>query len=123
MLLCSGNSDFFHLSHMNNRYPMGLFTKKYFYVYISTNESRSRLYTGLSGSLAVTLTQWQEERFALSGIYSDCRKLVYWERYTTVEEALSRERVINKLSFRKKMALILSQNPSCQPLQVDMITP
>ncbi len=96
---------------------MELFTKKYFYVYISTNDLCNCLYTGLSGSLAITLRQWQEDRFARSGIYSDCRKLVYWERYMTVEEALSREKAINKLSFRKKMALVLSQNPSCQPLQ------
>jgi putative endonuclease len=40
-----------------------------------------------------------------------CHKLVYWEHYSDVEDAIAREKQLKGWSRKKKVALIESTNP------------
>ncbi len=85
-----------------------LLFKRYFYVYIATNPDHSSLVTGLSGSLSIILAQWEKGYGQES---KDCTKLVYWERFMDVQDAIDRELKIRKMPFRKKAELVAQHNP------------
>lgn len=90
-----------------------LFFKPYFYVYIATNTKHTTLVSGLSGSLSVILSQWEEGYGQES---KDCTQMVYWERFIDVQDAIDRELKIRKMSFRRKAELISRHNPEWQSL-------
>ncbi len=41
-----------------------------------------------------------------------CERLVYYERYTTAQIAIAREKQLKRWSRQKKLALILKDNPA-----------
>lgn len=81
----------------------------YYYVYIITDESRTRLETGLAGVLSIGIRQL-ETKFADSpqGV---CKYLVFWEKYDDALAALVREKKLKKLSRKKKIDMINKTNP------------
>jgi len=86
--------------------------KKY-YVYITTNVSKTTLYTGITNNLAIRLkahydTKGNKNTFA--GRYY-CFYLIHSEIFTDINEALAREKEIKRWRREKKMNLIESNNP------------
>jgi putative endonuclease len=86
-----------------------------FYVYIMSNRSKT-LYTGITNDLLRRV--WEHKR----GVGSEfCKhykldRLVYFERFQYVGNAITREKRIKGLLRIKKMALIVSQNPTWSDL-------
>ena len=85
-----------------------------FYVYITTNTTKSVFYTGMTNNLKSRMRQhrldkgnWQH----FAGRYY-CHKLVYYEIYETAIEAIAREKIIKNRSREKKIQLIRSKNPT-----------
>jgi putative endonuclease len=87
--------------------------EKNYYVYIVTNENKTELETGTAGVLDVELHYLESRSQAADGPGdgAKCIYLIYWEKYKDVFQALDREREINKLSAKKKEALINKTNP------------
>ena len=89
-----------------------MFNSNYF-VYITSNPNRTTYYIGVTNDLPRRLTEHfqnsgKPQTFA--GKYY-CYNLIYFERHTSPEHAISREKQLKGWSRSKKEALIKSQNP------------
>ncbi len=87
------------------------------YVYIMTNRKNTVLYTGVTSSLYDRVTQHKE---AVDPKSFTCRyklfKLVFYEGFQLIEEAIDREKAIKGGSRIKKLNLINSINPEWKDL-------
>jgi putative endonuclease len=84
-----------------------------YYVYITTNPQKTVLYMGVTNNLSLRLEQHYENRGnteTFAGRYY-CYKLLYWEHYKYVNDAIAREKELKTLTREKKMELIKSINP------------
>jgi len=85
-----------------------------FYVYITTNPSRTTLYTGVTNDLQRRLIEHYNSRGnreTFAGKYY-CYFLVYYEVFPSSHEAIQAEKYIKGKSRRKKEAIIRDMNPS-----------
>ena len=82
-----------------------------FWVYIMTNKLDSVLYIGMTNDLTRRVSEHQSGE--IPGFTADyrCHKLVYWEYYSDVREAIAREKQLKSWSRKKKVTLIESMNP------------
>lgn len=80
-----------------------------YYVYIITNKYRSTFYIGMTNNLGLRLQQHKEN--IEKGIKTFATKyniefLVYYEKFTWIEEAIAREKEIKGWRRDKKIELI-----------------
>ena len=89
------------------------------YVYIITNDNNTVLYTGVTSDLNVRVRKHIEKRYSgsFTGRYN-IRKLVYFQRFTSITEAIKREKQIKGGSRKKKIGLINQMNPEWQDLSM-----
>ncbi|HJU61678.1 MAG TPA: GIY-YIG nuclease family protein [Candidatus Binatia bacterium] len=85
-------------------------------VYIMTNKGNKVLYTGVTSNLFNRVTRHKDKM--VSGFTSryNVTKLVYYEEYNTMEEAIAREKQIKGGSRQKKIDLVNSKNPEWKDL-------
>ncbi|MDO5656576.1 MAG: GIY-YIG nuclease family protein [Flavobacteriaceae bacterium] len=82
------------------------------FVYILTNKNHTVLYTGVTSVLMTRITEHKECKYPKSfNSKYNCDKLVYFEEFETIEEAIYREKQIKACSRKKKIQLILEFNP------------
>ena len=84
-----------------------------YFVYITTNPSRTVLYIGVTNDLFTRMSQHFENKGlkkTFAGRYF-CYNLIYWERYEHVDDAITREKEIKKWRRSKKEDLIKRFNP------------
>ncbi|WDF54751.1 GIY-YIG nuclease family protein [Mucilaginibacter sp. KACC 22063] len=87
-----------------------------FYVYITTNPTKSVLYIGVTNDLQRRLIEHHTNKgnpSTFAGKYY-CYHLLYFERHTHIEHAIEREKEIKKWRREKKIALIKSLNPDME---------
>ena len=91
------------------------FRERSFFVYIMSNRSKT-LYTGVTNNLFRRV--WEHKNEAGSEFCRHYRldRLVYFERFQYVGNAIRREKQIKGWLRIKKMALIVEQNPSWSDL-------
>jgi putative endonuclease len=89
---------------------MGELAMDNYYVYIVTNKNRETLETGLSGALSIRLRELESELTEKNN-EKHCVHLLYWESYENPTEAMTRSKDIKKMSKKKKIELINSNNP------------
>ena len=87
------------------------------YIYIMTNKNHTVLYTGVTSNLANRLYEHR------TGFYKDAftskynvSKLVYFEGFTRIEEAIAREKQIKAGNRQKKLDMINRFNPEWKDL-------
>ena len=86
-----------------------------FYVYIMASDSGT-LYIGITNNLIRRIMEHKEQEIkGFSKKYS-CHKLIYYEHYSYVFDAINREKEIKKWSRQKKVNLIKGANPSWRDL-------
>lgn len=95
-----------------------MYYERWFYVYIMANRSRT-LYTGVTGNLRKRV--YQHKTGAVDGFTKRYKidRLVYWERYKYVKRAIAREKQVKGWTKVKKVALIVSMNPTWKDLAED----
>jgi putative endonuclease len=95
-----------------------MYSERWFYVYILTNRSRT-LYTGVTGHLKQRV--WEHKTGEYDGFTKRYKidRLVYFERYKYVKNAIGREKQIKRWSKVKKVRLIVSMNPAWRDLAAD----
>jgi putative endonuclease len=93
-------------------------SEKWFYVYIMTNRSKT-LYTGVTGDLLKRV--WEHKTGAFGGFTKRYKidRLVYYETYKYVNNAIAREKQIKRWSSIKKVRLIVDMNPAWRDLAAD----
>ena len=82
-----------------------------YYIYISINRGHTVLYTGVTNNLLNRNYQHKikENKQSFTAKYN-VNKLVYYETFNDIRDAISREKQIKNLVRRKKMVLINSLN-------------
>ena len=89
--------------------------EKRYHIYIMASAGRV-LYVGVTGSLMARVLQHKAgEVYGFTKKYSVCR-LVYYETFRYVNNAISRETQIKGLRREKKIALIEASNPASEDL-------
>jgi putative endonuclease len=82
-----------------------------FWVYIVTNRNHSVLYIGVTNSLSRRTWQHREGTGAAFPAAYRCTKLIYYERYRDIRDAIARETQLKKWSRAKKIELTNRLNP------------
>jgi putative endonuclease len=94
-----------------------------YYVYILANTFH-RLYTGVTNSLSVRVKQHKAEKNAQSFTARyGVNRLVYFERFQYIQDAVHREKMIKGWLRVKKIALIVQHNPTWRDLSEDFGQP
>jgi len=90
-------------------------------VYILTNKSNKVLYTGVTSDLFIRITQHREHKYphSFTAKYK-VTKLVFFESYACIEEAIKREKQIKGGSRIKKVKLINKDNANWRDLYEDV---
>jgi len=91
------------------------------FVYILTNKNNSVLYTGVTSDLKNRIKEHEFKKHP--GSFSakfNLYKLVYFERFDTIGEAIIKEKLIKGGSRKKKVDLIKSINPEWRDLSSDI---
>ena len=81
-----------------------------------TNKNNAVLYTGVTGNLFKRVSEHKDKIVAGFTSAYNVTKLVYYEEFETMPEAIAREKQIKGGSRQKKIALINSKNPEWKDL-------
>jgi len=93
--------------------------KKGGYVYILTNSTNNVLYVGVTSNLPYRLNQHLTGQFKNSFSHKyNLKKLVYFEEFDQIEDAIQREKQLKAGSRQKKIELIKRFNPDWKDLAI-----
>jgi len=90
-----------------------------FFVYILASRSRT-LYTGVTDDLRVRVKQHRENRPGTFTARYNIGRLVYFERYQYIDNAIAREKELKSWNRLRKIALIEGVNPTWEDLAKDL---
>jgi putative endonuclease len=86
-------------------------------VYIMTNRHHTVFYTGVTSDLISRVYQHKTKYYPKSFTARyNIEKLVYFESFHSIEEAIAREKQVKKYRREKKMVLIERMNPDWRDL-------
>jgi putative endonuclease len=87
-----------------------------YYVYILTNKANTVLYVGATSELENRV--WQHKNKVYKGFTStyEVNKLVYYEEFQWVHDAIAREKQLKAGSRKKKIDLVVANNPGWNDL-------
>ncbi|MGC2448578.1 MAG: GIY-YIG nuclease family protein [Candidatus Sulfotelmatobacter sp.] len=90
-----------------------------YYVYMMQSASRRALYIGMTNNLHKRV--WEHKNHIREGFTDDynCTRLVYWESFDDVVNAINREKQLKRWRREKKEWLIERKNPHWKDLAVD----
>jgi putative endonuclease len=94
---------------------MNIMDKQY-YVYMMTNKNNTTLYTGVTNDLPRRVFEHKNKLAEGFTRKYNINKLVYYEIYEDIYEAITREKQIKGGSRAKKVQLIEEKNPSWNDL-------
>ena len=90
------------------------------YVYIVSNRNRTVLYIGVTANL---FTRVYEHKNSLGSSFTsryNCTDLIYFEFFTSIEEASAREKQLKKWNREWKENLIRTLNPEMRDLYAEV---
>ena len=87
-----------------------------YYIYIMTNKNNTVLYTGVTNNLKKRI--YEHKMKLIDGFTKkyNVDKLVYYEIFNDIYNAITREKQIKKGSRQKKISLINNMNPKWEDL-------
>ena len=94
---------------------------KQYYTYITTNKNNKVLYVGVTGDLIKRIYEHKNKKVAGFTAKYNVDKLVYYEVYNEVEEAIKREKQLKNWHHDWKMNLIMKNNPKFDDLYNEII--
>ena len=96
-----------------------MYREKLYYVYIMQSASRRALYIGMTNNLHKRV--WQHKNHSFEGFTADYNavRLVYWESFDDVRNAIDREKKLKSWRREKKLRLIARFNPGWKDLAAD----
>ena len=84
---------------------------KRYWIYMMQSANGRALYTGVTDNLDRRVREHKEGKGSVFTAKYNCHKLVYFEEFGLIEQAIVREKVVKKLSRANKEKLIDSMNP------------
>ena len=91
-----------------------------YYVYILTNKTDKVMYVGVTNDLQRRLYEHKNNLIDGFSKRYNTHKLVYYEQYKNVKDAIAREKSIKGLLRFKKNELVTSINPEWNDLSVKL---
>ena len=91
---------------------------KIYYVYILTNTYRTTFYIGVTNHLLRRVTEHHENKGSTYTKKYKIHTLVYYEEYTSITEAIQREKQLKNWRREWKINLIQSMNPTLKDLDI-----
>jgi putative endonuclease len=90
-----------------------------YYVYIMTNKSNTAFYIGVTSDIEGRV--WEHKEKAYQGFTSkyEINKLVYFEEFQWIQDAIAREKQLKGGSRQKKINLIVGTNPAWNDLSLE----
>ena len=86
-----------------------------------TNENNNVLYTGVTSNLVARVSEHRDKLYSKSFTSRyNINKLIYFEVFDTIEEAIAREKQIKAGSRKRKEKLINAMNPEWRDLFDDV---
>jgi len=91
------------------------------FIYIITNNNNTTLYVGVTSNLPKRIVEHKEKRYqdSFSARYNLC-KLVYYEQFQNIVDAIAREKQLKAGSRIKKLKLINDFNSEWKDLFEDI---
>lgn len=87
------------------------------YIYFMTNINNSVIYTGVTSKLRERFYEHKTRKYPQSFTARyNCHKLVYFESFISIEEAIAREKQLKAGPRSKKEILITRMNPGWNDL-------
>ncbi|MBN2019583.1 MAG: GIY-YIG nuclease family protein [Sedimentisphaerales bacterium] len=86
------------------------------YVYILASKRKGTLYVGMARDLGKRVVRHKSKRANQFAAKYDVKKLVYYEKYKSLEEAVKREKQVKKWRREWKIQMIEKRNPEWQDL-------
>jgi len=87
------------------------------FIYIITNKINTTLYIGVTSNLPQRITEHKEKQYENSFTAQyNLSKLVYYEAFQMIGDAIGREKQLKAGSRAKKVALINAMNPEWKDL-------
>ena len=91
-----------------------------FFVYILSSCSHN-IYVGVTNNLALRVSQHKQGSGSAFTARYRIRRLVYYEAYSDVREAIAREKQIKGWDRAKRVALIEAANPAWDNLSAGLV--
>ena len=92
------------------------------FVYIITNKNNTVLYTGVTSNLVRRIHQHKTGFYKTSfSKRYNCHKLVYYEVFTDIRVAITREKQLKAGNRRRKVELIEKENREWRDLAEDWV--
>ena len=95
-------------------------SEKQYFVYFLANKNNSVIYVGVTSNLIRRVYQHKNKQVSGFTFKYNLSKLVYFEMYSDVMDAIRREKQIKAGSRSKKVELILAKNPKWADLYGDL---
>ena len=94
---------------------------KQYFVYMVANNGRTTLYAGVTNSLMRRVSQHRQGGIPGFSKRYNTNRLICYEQYNDVRDAIAREKQLKGWSRKKKEALINSKNPKWTDLAVSVL--
>ena len=93
-----------------------------YYTYILNNKTNKTLYIGVSNNLYSRTFQYKLKinKNSFTTKYNT-HKLIYYEEYQYIQDAIKREKQLKKWNREWKIELIKKDNPAWRDLSMDML--
>ncbi|TCI90206.1 GIY-YIG nuclease family protein [Tenacibaculum sp. M341] len=91
------------------------------YVYFLSNKNNTVIYIGVTSNILKRIYQHKVKFFKGFTSKYNCNKLVYFEEFDSIEEAILREKQLKAGNRKRKETLINIDNPDWNDLSEDWI--
>ena len=106
------HAEFISASYL---YQMSI-TSCMYCVYIITNKSKGVLYIGVTGDLNRRMSQHHDRQGGEFASRYNLKRLVYFEEFTSIDDAIKREKQLKNWHRQWKINLIEEMNPDWNDL-------
>jgi putative endonuclease len=91
------------------------------YVYFMTNKNKSVIYIGVTANLVKRVYEHKVKLYKGFTAKYNCDKLVYFEEYENINEAIIREKQLKSGNRTRKEKLVVLNNSSWEDLAKDWV--
>ena len=88
-----------------------------YFIYILTNKAKSVFYTGVTNDLKKRIQKHKDNILVQNKTFAskyNVEFLLYYEKFTWIQEAIAREKEIKGWTREKKLTLIKTMNPDLE---------
>ena len=91
------------------------------YIYFLTNKNNTVLYIGITSNLSKRMYEHKTKAYKSFAAKYQCNKLVYYEEFTNINQAIAREKQLKSANRKRKNELIAINNSEWKDLSEDWL--